>query len=84
MRYMYVRCSASQGGFYIGCAGDLKERVKLHMSGRVASSKDRPPSELVHYEACLDRSGADRSEKYIKTTYGRRYLKSRLGGYFTG
>jgi putative endonuclease len=39
---------------------------------------------LIYYEASLDRSDAFRREKYLKTTYGRRYIKGRLRGYFTG
>ena len=38
----------------------------------------------IYYEACLNEQDAFRREKYLKTTYGKRYLKSRCRNYFTG
>lgn len=40
--------------------------------------------ELIYYEACLSEKDSFKREKYLKTTYGRRYLKNRLKEYFTG
>ena len=84
MHYVYVLISLADDGLYIGCTKDLKNRVKLHNSGDVQSTKARLPMELLYYEASLNRNDAFRREKYLKTTYGRRYLKSRLKDYFTG
>jgi putative endonuclease len=42
------------------------------------------PLELIYYEACLSADDAFRREKYLKTTYGKYCLKSRLRCYFTG
>ncbi len=84
MHYVYVLKSLHDNGFYIGCTKNIKERLKLHNSGKVISTKNRLPLELVYYEACLDKNDAFRREKYLKTTYGRRYLKNRLKDYFTG
>jgi putative endonuclease len=41
----------------------------------------RPPFELAYYEACQSRRDAFKREKYLKTTYGKRYLKKRLQDY---
>ncbi|GAF95165.1 unnamed protein product, partial [marine sediment metagenome] len=38
----------------------------------------RRPFQLVYYEACLGQQDALRREKYLKTAYGKRYLKNRL------
>lgn len=84
MFYVYVLRSMNDNGFYIGCTKDLKARLREHSSGRVKSTKNRLPVELVYYEGCLDQSDAFHREKYLKTTYGRRYLKNRLKGYSTG
>jgi putative endonuclease len=84
MFYVYVLISLANGGFYIGCTNDLKNRIKAHNSGMVQSTRKRLPVKLIYYEACLNREDAFRREKYLKTTYGRRYLKHRLRGYFTG
>ena len=84
MLYVYVLLSLQDGGLYIGFTKDLKSRLKRHKLGMVESTKSRLPLKLVYYEACLSEADALRREKYLKTTYGRRYLKSRLKGYFTG
>ena len=78
MFYVYVLRSALDGNFYIGHTADLRKRLAEHNSGRVQSSRKRVPFELVYYEACRNLSDAIRREKYLKTTYGHRYLKSRL------
>ena len=58
--------------------------MKEHNSGHIKATKNRLPMKLIYYEASLDRSDAFRREKYLKTTYGRRYVKNRLRVYFTG
>lgn len=84
MFYVYVLISLDDGGFYIGCTNDLKNRIKAHTFGMVESTRKRLPVQLIYYEACLNKKDAFHREKYLKTTYGRRYLKQRLKGYFTG
>jgi putative endonuclease len=39
---------------------------------------------LVYYEASHHLRDAFHREKYLKSTYGHRYLRSRLKHYFTG
>jgi putative endonuclease len=84
MFFVYVLKSLSDKGFYIGCTKDLKNRIEAHSSGKVYSTKNRLPVQLIYYEACLDQKDAFHRENYLKTTYGRRYLKNRLKAYFTG
>jgi len=84
MFYVYVLESVNDSGFYIGCTKDLKNRMKQHNSGHVKATKNRLPMRLIYYEASLDRGDAFQREKYLKTTYGKRYVKKRLRGYFTG
>jgi len=84
MFYVYVLESVNDGGFYIGCTKDLKNRMKEHNSGHIKATKNRVPMKLIYYEASLDRSDAFRREKYLKTAYGKRYVKNRLRDYFTG
>ena len=71
-------------GYTSAAQGDLKNRIKAHTSGKIESTKKRLPIDLIYYEACLNKGDAFHREKYLKTTYGRRYLKNRLKGYFTG
>jgi len=49
-----------------------------HNKGYESRTKYRIPFELAYYEACQSKYDALRREKYLKTTYGKRYIKSRL------
>ena len=84
MFYVYVLMSVSDNGLYIGCTENLRNRLKAHNSGQVNSTRKRLPVRLIYYEACLNKEDAFHREQYLKTTYGRRYLKTRLARYFTG
>ena len=84
MHYTYVLLSKADGNFYVGYTNDLKRRFELHNKGRVHSTKDRRPLELLYYEACLDQRDATRREKYFKTYEGRMFIKRRLKSYLTG
>jgi len=84
MYYVYVLQSLKDYFFYVGYTSDLKVRVKKHNKGLVPATKNRHPLKLVYYEACLNRSDAIKREKYLKTSWGKRYIKNRLSNYLTG
>jgi len=78
MYYVYVLKSLKDKNFYVGKTGNLLERFKEHSSGKVASTRERRPLKLVYYEACNNTKDATHREVYLKTTWGKRYLKNRL------
>ncbi|MDO8561338.1 MAG: GIY-YIG nuclease family protein [bacterium] len=82
--YTYVLLSQKDRKFYTGCSDDLKGRFEQHCQGRVASTRDRRPLELVYYEACRDRKDARHRELYLKTHHGKMFLRNRLKSYLTG
>ncbi len=84
MMYVYVLQSEKDARLYTGCTKDLKKRKQLHDEGRVESTRARRPLKLVYYEYCLKQEDAYHREKYLKTTYGKRYIRNRLKHYFTG
>lgn len=84
MYFTYVLRSAKDGKMYTGCTKDLKLRFEQHEKGNVQSTKDRRPLEIIYYEACVSEEDGRRREKYLKTHYGKMYLKKRLKSYFTG
>jgi len=84
MYYTYVLFSKKDGNFYTGFTQDLKLRFDQHNKGRVESTRDRIPLELVYYEACLNRDDATHREKYLKTYHGKAYIRRRLKSYLTG
>lgn len=82
--YVYALRSAADLQLYVGLTNDLRERLRMHNAGLVASTKERVPLELIYWEGCLCRRDAARREKYLKTAWGKRYLKTRLQQYLTG
>ena len=82
--YVYVLLSRRDGNFYTGFTHDLKRRFAEHEAGEVPSTAARRPLELVYYEACRSRADATRREVYLKSTWGKRYLRARLKDYLTG
>ena len=62
---------------YSGSTSDLKKRLVNHTSNKVASTKNRNPI-LIHYECYKLKSDAQRREKFLKTTEGKRLLRQQL------
>lgn len=82
MFYVYVLQSKKDTNLYTGFTENLKKRIRQHNNGEVISTKYRRPFKIVYYEACLNMKDALHREKYLKTTYGKRYIKNRLKHYF--
>ena len=82
--YVYVLRLEKDFLFYTGYSADLEKRVQVHNAGQVESTANRRPLRLIYWEGCLNQQDATRREKYLKTTWGKRYLKSRLKNYLTG
>jgi putative endonuclease len=82
--YVYVLRSNKDGLFYVGLTRNLRARLLAHNSGQVASTKRRVPLELIYWEGCLNEHDAARREKYLKSAWGKRYIKGRLKQYLTG
>ena len=82
--YLCVLRSAKEGNFYVGLTRDLRARLLAHNSGKVPSTKRRVPLELIYWEECLNEHDAAMREKYLKTAWGKRYIKGRLRRYLTG
>ena len=78
MYYVYVLRSKKDDNYYIGYTGDLNRRIAEHNQGISKSTAHRRPLELVYYEACRSSKDAMHREKYLKSTYGHRYLNNRL------
>lgn len=77
--YNYVLRSLKDNNLYIGFTKNLKKRFAEHEKGLVPSTKYRRPLVLIYYEVSLNMDSAVHREKYLKTTYGHRYLKNRIG-----
>jgi len=82
--YVYILQSKKDGNFYTGYTADIKKRINEHNNGKVKSTSYRRPLYLVYYEVCSNQQDALHREKYLKTSWGKRYIKSRLKNYLTG
>jgi len=78
MHSIYVLFSLRDKQFYTGDTEDLEARVMDRFKGKVDSTRTRRPLQLMYYEACLERADALHRERYLKTTWGKRYLRNRL------
>ena len=82
--YTYILESQRDGNWYTGYTQDLQSRFERHNAGRVPSTKHRRPLRLIYFEACRDEQDAINREQYLKTHYGKMFVKKRLKSYFTG
>jgi len=82
--YVYVLASQKDGKFYVGYTKNVQKRVEEHNSGQVRSTKGRRPMKLIYWEGCINQQDATRREKYLKTAWGKRYIKGRVKDYLTG
>jgi putative endonuclease len=90
MFYTYILISLKDHKFYTGYTSDIRDRLRSHNNGKVLSTKNRRPLKLIYIEACLNQDDALHREKYLKSTYGKRFIKNRLKNflnekdYYTG
>ena len=80
MKYFYVYVLQSQKdlNFYVGFTTILQKRINTHSKGEVNSTKNRLPLILIYWEGCLSQEDPTQREKYLKTAWGKRYIKNRL------
>jgi putative endonuclease len=77
MIYVYVLKSDKDGRYYVGMTQNLVRRLKEHNSGRTKSTKGYRPWILIHHEAYPNREAARKREKYLKSGYGKQWLKNK-------
>lgn len=82
--YVYVLRSLADREFYVGLTRDLRARLRAHNKGLIISTRRRSPFQLIYWEGCLNDSDAAQREKYLKTAWGKRYIKTRVRRYLTG
>jgi len=78
MYYVYILQSSSNKDIYVGYTTDLKNRFRLHNSGKVKSTKPHRPWIIVYYEAYKGKSDATKREKELKIHAAKNLLLSRL------
>lgn len=74
MYYVYF-LKMSNGQIYTGSTANLKNRMSEHERGNVITTSKYLPVGLIGYEAYHLKSDAQRREKYLKTTEGKRLFR---------
>ena len=74
---LHVLRSEKDGRLYTGITGNLRQRLRDHAAGKVASTRHRRPLTLVYSESFLSRAEAWARERYFKTPDGGS-IKQRL------
>lgn len=82
--YIYILQSETDKKWYTGFTKNLRSRFEQHNKGKVQSTKHRRPFKLIYFEGCLNKEDALHREKYLKTHYGKMFIKKRLKSYSTG
>ena len=76
MYTVYILLSRKDRKRYVGFSDDIKRRVSEHNSGKVISTKNRRPLDLIYSEEFESKSEAMEREKFFKTHAGRNFLDS--------
>jgi len=78
MHYTYILLSSKFHKFYFGSTNNLKERLKLHNTGLVKSTKGGIPWKLIWYAGFHTEKEARNFEQYLKTGSGKAFAYKHL------
>lgn len=78
MWIVYVLLSEVKPIKYVGFTSDINRRLKEHNSGLSKFTKAYKPWKLVYKEEFESRQEARNREKYLKSGFGREFLKNIL------
>lgn len=75
---VYVLYSKKDHLLYVGCTGDIENRLKRHDEGQVAATMNRRPLTLIHSERFELKGDAFNRERFLKSLWGAREKKKIL------
>jgi len=75
---VYVLKSIKDNFHYIGHTHDLGQRLKIHNSRKVRSTKGHAPLKVIYTESFTTRSEACKREIYLKQFTGNIWLRQYL------
>lgn len=78
MYFVYILFSHKDGKLYIGYTEDIENRFALHTNGRVISTKNRRPLELIYYEAYRNQTDAKKREVFLKSGSGHKFINNQM------
>ncbi len=75
---VYVIESVSDATWYTGMALSAKNRLVEHNQGKNRFTKGHLPWKLIYIEPCKDWATGRMREKYLKTTSGKKWLRTQI------
>ncbi len=75
MYSIYAIKSKTRNYIYVGLTNNIERRLKDHNAGFNKTTKPYRPFELIYRENYNTRIEAREREKYLKTGYGKEFLK---------
>ncbi len=81
----YVHILESEAGefLYVGITNNLRRRLELHNGGKVSGTLHRKPYKAIYYEAHTNKYDAAKREKFLKSGWGKNWIKRTLNHYFS-
>lgn len=68
---------------YVGITNDLKRRLEMHNTRKVFSTRQKAPFSIIYYEAHTNKYDAAAREKFLKTGWGKEWIKRTLKNFFS-
>jgi putative endonuclease len=79
MYFVYILQSIRDNSYYIGCTGNIEDRLCEHNFGRTGYSKKKRPWKLIYKEEYKTEKEAINRERYLKRLKSKKYLENLLG-----
>ena len=76
MYYVYAIKSLAHNYIYVGISDDIKRRISEHNKGYGKTTSFYKPFKLIHSEKISSRIKARKREKYLKSGFGKEFLKN--------
>ena len=76
--HVYILFSAADKMMYTGITSNLPRRIRQHNQGQCKSTRNRRPLYLIYHETSYNIRDAAAREKYLKSGYGKKYIRNRL------
>ncbi|MBN3040076.1 MAG: GIY-YIG nuclease family protein [Candidatus Omnitrophica bacterium] len=78
MPYVYALLSECDHKIYVGMSMNVEQRLKQHNMGQVRSTSNRKPFKVIYVKHFDNNNNARRHEKYLKSGFGRKFIKQKL------
>jgi putative endonuclease len=76
MYFVYVISSEARKYIYVGITNNLDRRIDEHNRGYNKTTRAYRPFKLIFTEEFTTRTAAREREKYLKSGFGKEFLKS--------